>query len=172
MADEKLPSTRAQAKALGLHHYFTGKPCKHGHISARYAEGGCVECQRQYQKDYLLIPEKREARRESDRRQARSEKRKRKRRERRNKARELAVGRSKPLHCEVCGEQREIHFDHCHDSGLFRGWVCERCNNVLGLVKDNPVLLENLARYLRNSFRRIDQMDWIVRTETEDMLLR
>lgn len=37
--------TRKDALAQGLTHYFTGKPCKRGHIAARYAKtGNCVEC--------------------------------------------------------------------------------------------------------------------------------
>lgn len=35
---------RAQAKELGLSRYFTGKPCKHGHVAERRIEGKCVEC--------------------------------------------------------------------------------------------------------------------------------
>jgi hypothetical protein len=36
---------RAEAKALGLKFYNTGKPCKHGHLSDRYASTAiCVEC--------------------------------------------------------------------------------------------------------------------------------
>lgn len=35
---------RAEAKALGLKFYNTGKPCKHGHLSDRYVQGACVEC--------------------------------------------------------------------------------------------------------------------------------
>jgi len=36
---------RAEAKALGLKFYNTGKPCKRGHLSDRYARGAaCVEC--------------------------------------------------------------------------------------------------------------------------------
>jgi hypothetical protein len=36
---------RAEAKAQGLKTYTTGKPCKHGHFSARYTIGAkCVEC--------------------------------------------------------------------------------------------------------------------------------
>lgn len=27
-----------------LPRYFTGKPCKHGHIAERWADGHCVEC--------------------------------------------------------------------------------------------------------------------------------
>lgn len=43
-----LPRTRAEALALGLPRYFTGKPCKHGHVAERLAAGACSECLRQY----------------------------------------------------------------------------------------------------------------------------
>jgi len=37
--------SRAEAKALGLKRYFTGKPCKHGHISERRVSSNtCIEC--------------------------------------------------------------------------------------------------------------------------------
>lgn len=37
--------TRQQALAEGLMYYFTGKPCKHGHISKRFTNGRqCAEC--------------------------------------------------------------------------------------------------------------------------------
>lgn len=39
-----IPTTRAEAKATGAKHYFTGKPCKHGHTALRKTKGGCVEC--------------------------------------------------------------------------------------------------------------------------------
>ena len=38
------PKTRAEAKALGAKYYFTGEPCKHGHIAPRKTKGSCVEC--------------------------------------------------------------------------------------------------------------------------------
>lgn len=38
--------SRKLAKEKGLKHYFTGKPCKHGHISERYTSNNiCVDCQ-------------------------------------------------------------------------------------------------------------------------------
>jgi 5-methylcytosine-specific restriction endonuclease McrA len=43
----KLPKTRAEAKATGATHYFTGEPCKHGHIAPRKTKGACVECVRE-----------------------------------------------------------------------------------------------------------------------------
>ncbi len=37
----------ADAKAAGLKRYFTGEPCKHGHIAERFVSScGCVECTR------------------------------------------------------------------------------------------------------------------------------
>ena len=39
-----LPKTRAEAKATGASHYFTGGPCKHGHVAPRKTKGACVEC--------------------------------------------------------------------------------------------------------------------------------
>lgn len=40
----KLPKTRAEAKATGAKHYFTGEPCKHGHVAPRKTKGACVDC--------------------------------------------------------------------------------------------------------------------------------
>lgn len=37
--------SRAQAKAVGLKHYFTGKPCKHGHVAMRLVSAEtCMIC--------------------------------------------------------------------------------------------------------------------------------
>ena len=40
----KLPKTRAEAKAQGASHYFTGTPCKQGHVAPRKTKGACVAC--------------------------------------------------------------------------------------------------------------------------------
>lgn len=47
MASEGLPTSHSQAKAIGASRYFTGKPCKSGHIAERYVSGRCVECDKQ-----------------------------------------------------------------------------------------------------------------------------
>ena len=39
-----LPKTRADAIAQGAEFYFTGKPCKNGHLVPRHASGNCPEC--------------------------------------------------------------------------------------------------------------------------------
>lgn len=41
---ETLPRTRKEAQQSGATHYFTGEPCKHGHIAPRKTKGACIEC--------------------------------------------------------------------------------------------------------------------------------
>lgn len=44
---ENLPSSPKEASKIGARYFFTGKPCKHGHVSPRYTKGGsCVFCTR------------------------------------------------------------------------------------------------------------------------------
>ena len=52
METTNLPKTRAEAKATGAKYYFTGEPCKHGHIAPRKTKGVCVDCMKlQWQRD-------------------------------------------------------------------------------------------------------------------------
>ena len=39
-----LPKTRKEAQETGSKYYFTGEPCKHGHVAPRKTKGACVEC--------------------------------------------------------------------------------------------------------------------------------
>ena len=39
-----LPKTRAEAMAAGAKYYFTGEPCKHGHVAPRKTKGSCLDC--------------------------------------------------------------------------------------------------------------------------------
>lgn len=45
-------------------------------------------------------------------------------------------------------KQTTPHVDHCHSTGKVRGILCNRCNTVLGLCKDNKELFKNLTGYL------------------------
>ena len=44
MDTTNLPKTRKEAQATGAKYYFTGEPCKHGHIAPRKTKGACVDC--------------------------------------------------------------------------------------------------------------------------------
>ena len=49
-------SAREQAKQDGLQHYFTGLPCKHGHIDKRQtSDGTCMACSRDKSSKWALL---------------------------------------------------------------------------------------------------------------------
>ncbi len=41
-----LPTSRQEAKKSGSKYYFTGDPCRNGHLSPRYRDGQCIQCSR------------------------------------------------------------------------------------------------------------------------------
>ena len=44
---------------------------------------------------------------------------------------------------------RRICVDHCHRTGVVRGFLCNKCNTILGLAGDSPNMLLKLANYLK-----------------------
>jgi hypothetical protein len=62
-----------------------------------------------------------------------------------------------PDQCEICGGppngRGRFHFDHDHETGQFRGWLCAKCNWAIGLMEDNPDLMMSLALYLEKAKR-------------------
>lgn len=42
---------------------------------------------------------------------------------------------------------KQIHVDHCHDTGAIRGILCSDCNISLGRMKENPERIRGLAVY-------------------------
>lgn len=56
--------------------------------------------------------------------------------------------RPKPALCESGCGRLATDLDHCHLTGLFRGWLCNQCNSALGFTKDQPAILRSLAAYL------------------------
>lgn len=52
MEERKFPKTHTEAKRQGVTYYFTGKPCKHGHVCERFASSkACKECVYQRNRD-------------------------------------------------------------------------------------------------------------------------
>lgn len=61
------------------------------------------------------------------------------------------AGRPRAEQCELCLETVMTVFDHCHTKGHFRGWICDRCNRVLGCVKDDINILKKMILYLEKN---------------------
>lgn len=54
--------------------------------------------------------------------------------------------------CHVCGVpemecRTRLHLDHDHATGVFRGWLCRKCNTALGLLEDSPERALALMKY-------------------------
>lgn len=58
--------------------------------------------------------------------------------------------------CKICstpqaslkGKKKYLCVDHCHDTGIIRGLLCDKCNRGIGLLNDSIQLLENAVIYL------------------------
>jgi hypothetical protein len=65
------------------------------------------------------------------------------------------AGRPRPEVCDICAgppdEGRALHYDHCHQTGRFRGWLCRECNLMLGNSRDDPARLRAGASYLESN---------------------
>jgi hypothetical protein len=62
------PKTAKEARAQGVKHYFTGKPCPVGHVALRWTSTqGCVECHERHATKFLSTEAGRASQRESQR---------------------------------------------------------------------------------------------------------
>lgn len=57
--------------------------------------------------------------------------------------------------CSICGVEYSNNstatvkvLDHCHKTGKIRGFICSRCNLVMGHVGDNTEILDKIKKYL------------------------
>ena len=107
-------------------HYFTGKPCRHGHISKRYVNDRhcftCIDLRRQ-SKDYS------------------------------RKIRGLPKpAYPETTVCECCFKpfnKLGPCLDHDHYTGKFRGWLCSTCNIGIGALGDTLKSVQQAIDYLR-----------------------
>ncbi len=60
--------------------------------------------------------------------------------------------------CALCRQKpgkRDLYIDHDHVTGLYRGLLCYKCNTAIGLLHDDPDLVQKAANYLRKSSARL-----------------
>jgi hypothetical protein len=59
--------------------------------------------------------------------------------------------------CAVCRQPEStkrntlLSVDHDHVTGHFRGLLCSHCNRGIGLLQDDPKVIEAAARYVRDN---------------------
>ena len=59
--------------------------------------------------------------------------------------------------CAICGRPetskykgtiRHLAIDHNHVTNEIRGLLCQKCNQALGLLNDNPVIIKSMLEYI------------------------
>lgn len=57
--------------------------------------------------------------------------------------------------CAICRKpetrKRRLSLDHDHETGELRGFICSRCNLLIGNAKDDAALLEAAAHYVKHA---------------------
>lgn len=56
--------------------------------------------------------------------------------------------RPKPVFCEAQCGRKAFLIDHCHSTGAFRGWLCNKCNMAIGALGDNTEGVRKALNYL------------------------
>ena len=143
---------RSDAMSRGEIYYFTGLECRNGHVSNRYVKSKqCVEC-------FKINKKKLKLNRSYQERQ----------KEYRSKFEKLNIyGLTKENYlelikiqnnkCKICGNEetakykngkvKALAIDHCHETDIIRGLLCQKCNIGLGHFKNNPKILRIAAIY-------------------------
>lgn len=120
--------------------YYTGKPCKRGHLSVRFTlTSNCKACQQEYAKEHQtrLHLKKRFNLTEADY--------------------DAMLERQNGV-CAICkdvetivdGQSKKVKplsVDHCHDTGKIRGLLCTKCNLGISYFNHEPYLLKVAALY-------------------------
>lgn len=56
--------------------------------------------------------------------------------------------------CLICGSAgecyRRLAVDHNHKTGKIRALLCSNCNNMIGLAKENVIILQSAINYLKS----------------------
>lgn len=55
--------------------------------------------------------------------------------------------------CAICRGtcSKQLAADHNHETGKFRGLLCNNCNRGMGHLKDDPFILRRAAQYLEEN---------------------
>lgn len=124
---------------------YAGTPCIRKHLNEngqtiRWSYGGmCVECSKTHKRKYQQ-----------------STHGKRKHREYSWKYDGIPTPTSEdPGLCQICNlpnkSGKGLSVDHCHATGLFRGWLCTACNAAIGNLGDSLEGILRAADYLRKN---------------------
>ena len=51
--------------------------------------------------------------------------------------------------CLICRQEKKLVMDHCHTEKKFRGFICNKCNLIVGIIENNKDILARASRYVK-----------------------
>lgn len=149
--------SRGEATRRGLALFFTGLPCKHGHIDFRrtIAGGVCLSCEAANRKKHRSTEGYVQAKYARKQQCPLVKKSKNLKYLYGITADDLAAILDRQGNvCAICARSfgtghHGPHVDHDHDTGTVRGALCGPCNRGIGLLRDSSALLSTASDYLR-----------------------
>ena len=54
-----------------------------------------------------------------------------------------------PSRCEICKRETQLCIDHNHSKMSFRGYICRRCNGMLGYWRESEELIRGVLEYIK-----------------------
>ena len=114
----------------------TSGPATHASNGKRYKRPECKDCTRKAAKDRRLS----------------------------KKLAENAIAPPEGSPCDLCGKPplgrfKKLRFDHCHESLIHRGWLCDPCNRSLGILGDNVESLIKVVNYINKTENKSLKVD-------------
>jgi hypothetical protein len=113
--------SRKDAIGRGLKRYFTGEPCKYGHVCERLvASYSCLDCKQH--REFIS----------------------------RYKTTRAVRPKTTKCECcdQPRNGKGQLHLDHDHGRDVFRGWLCMRCNVGIGMLGDSAEGVRRALCYL------------------------
>ena len=50
--------------------------------------------------------------------------------------------------------------DHCHETNVVRGLLCDCCNMAIGLLRDSPSIIERALAYVKEGLFKVMSLNW------------
>src|SRR3990167_8105877 len=63
----------------------------------------------------------------------------------------------KPKICPICLKDKVLVIDHKHGEKIMRGWICQKCNSLIGWLYEDTEYLSRMANYINNFNSEIAQ---------------
>lgn len=130
-------ATRDAASKNSAMFYVPTKPCKNGHSKRFSSSGNCVEC-------FIISKERRKDKAKVSRIKAQYGL---------SEDQHTALYNKQEMSCAICRvahpNKFSMHVDHCHRTGKVRGLLCQKCNQAIGLLRDDQMIIAAALEYVK-----------------------